>query len=183
MKRDIDFSGDITPDRVKDLLNNLRGHPVGRRVWISSAGGAFECFSIYGPPIQRIGFISIGAKVESAANILYLLGHNRLALSDSHFFFHEVRAVIRNRSITLTTVEDALDYEREISRRHEGVEELLRQMRNAQDWYISFICQRAKITKAALTSLMRAEATLSAREAVRYGIAHRIVSSDEISHC
>lgn len=183
-RRDIRFDSNITRGRVESLLANLRSQPTGRRVLIDSKGGEFECFSIYGPPLKRIGFTSVSERVESAANVLYLLGNRRLALPDSHFFFHEVRAIINKYgAVTFATVEEALDREREISRKREGAEELLRQMRNAQEWGVSFICERTIIPKATLISLMRAEAKLSPREAVRYGIAHRIVSPDELYNC
>jgi hypothetical protein len=93
----IHFDREMDEDTIGDLFDQMRGmhHP---KVQIASNGGKFEFFGTIGPGFSRLGYTAIGERVASAANVLFLLGHKRLALKDSTFFFHEVRAFI-SRSI------------------------------------------------------------------------------------
>lgn len=179
MQKIIRFTGDITRSRIESLMLRLQGSGSGQKVLIDSPGGTFEFFSVYGPRLRRQGFTSIGYDVRSAAIALHLLGRKRYVAPESSFSFHEVRAITPGGVITICDLEQALEYERSLSALKDGMEEMLRGLRNAQDWMLSFIKERTGLSKATFLSLMRDEAVLSAREAVRYGLAHQIVSLDE----
>ena len=139
-----------------------------------------------GPALARLGFHAYGGQVASAAVVLYLLGRVRYAMPDTTFFFHDVRTVVEpDLHITLCDVEEAVDRARELERRvsdqrYEVIGEWLRQMRSAQSWMLSFIQQRTGLNAGVFASLMHDEVTLDAREALRYGIVHRIVTMDQL---
>lgn len=178
---DISFFREISLGTITELLGELRKDGLGRRVLIKSPGGTFEFFSIFAPAFIRQGFTSVGYEVSSAAIILFLLGNKRFVLPESTFFFHEVRAIIGAKAITICNVDEAIDWAREMSRAlsREPLEEFQRQMNNAQNWMLSFISQRTNTEPSIFLDLMRQEVTLSAQEAVYYGLASRIISEDE----
>jgi|GEM_PF-4678594 len=181
--KDVNFFHEVSLGAVKDLLSGLQKDGGGQRVWIRSPGGTFEFFSVLAPPLMRQGFTSVGCDVRSAAVVLYLLGHRRFVLPNGIFFFHEVRAIAHTGEIiTVCDLDRAIEWEKERQRalRREFLEEERRNMRNAQDWVLAFISEQTGMPRSTFLSLMRAEAILSAREAVHYGLAHRIVSEDEL---
>lgn len=181
MRRCVRFSGQISLDSIQDLLEDLKRRGSGQQVLIRSPGGAFEFFSDLAPQLIRCGFESVGQNVASAAIILHMLGSKRYALPHSTFFFHEVRSIVHGSAITVCNLDEAIDRMREyeMSYTRETLEEWRNQMRNAQNWMISLVSSQSGIPPSTFLNLMRAEATLSAREAVHYGIAHRIMSEDE----
>lgn len=174
------YDRNISREGIEALASSLREFSGDKRVLINSNGGEFEFFSTLGPALTQQRFTSVALDVCSAANALYLLGSLRYVVPESRFFFHEVRAVsFDGCSITICDVERALDFEKEIrSERCEHAEDLLRGMKNAQSWLIQFMSRQAGIDPHILLRLMRAEAVLTAREAIRYGIAHKLVSLD-----
>lgn len=179
----INFSEDVSYGAIEGLLENLRRNGGRRQVWINSNGGTFDFFSVLAPPLLRQGFIAVGCDVRSAAIILFLLGNRRYVLSDAVFFFHEVRAITNDGLvITVCDLDVAIDWvqEKQLSLCRELIEEKRRQLKNAQSWMIEFISKQSGISRSTFLSLMRAEATLSAREVVHYGLARRIVSRDEL---
>lgn len=186
MIQQIHFTGDIHPAKVENLIDQLHQANAGphQQVWIRSNGGQFEFFSILGPTLNRFGFTSVGCDVRSAAIILHLLGHRRIALPSANFFFHEVRTLVKGVGvITLCTMEEILDQEARLWKdgtRCEVVQEWYRQMRNAQSWFLSFVGQQTGMSSPIFLNLMRDNAVLNAREAVRYGLVHKIMSEDEL---
>ncbi len=50
---------------------------------------------------------------------------------------------------------------------------------NAQNWLLSFLCEQSRVSRSVFLDLMRSEVTLSAREALSYGIVQKIVTEDE----
>jgi len=183
MMRHINFSEDVSPRAIGSLLAKLQKDGRGQQVWINSDGGTFEFFSVLAPQLLRQGFTAVGCDVRSAAIILYLLGSRRYVLPDAVFFFHEVRAITKDGMIiTVCDFDEAVDWakEREMSLRRELLEEERRRMKNTQSWMLSFISEQSGIPQSTFLSLMRSEATISASEAVHYGLARRIVSEDEL---
>ena len=178
----IGFDGPIYQSKIAELIRCLQEVPVAQKVMINSPGGTFEFFSVLGPALQRQGFTSIGLDVRSAAITLYLLGHRRYALPEAMFFFHEVRAITPHGVISICDLERALEYEKEISESRENVEERLLGLRNAQSWMLSFMRERTGLPTSVFLDLMRNEVVLSAKEAVHFGLVHRVVSEDELNY-
>jgi ATP-dependent protease ClpP protease subunit len=145
-------------------------------VVVDSPGGRFEFFSVVGPAIERRGITMLAGNVRSAAVILYLLGHRRLAFQDSVFFFHEVRTLVDGAEITLTDLEEVEEYASRMRADHrEHFEEWGHQMRTAQAWFVRFIAEQTRVPPDVFLNLMREEATLNAREAMHLGIVHEII--------
>lgn len=177
----IAFNCDISQEAIKELLKRLQGDSR-QQVWVDSPGGTFEFFSTFAPMLLRQGFTSVACDVRSAAVVLFLLGRKRFALPDSVFFFHEVRVISNEGEVTICDLETAIEWQREQEDAlgRELLEEELQRMRNAQNWMLEFISRQTRMPKVRFLNLMRAEATLSAREAVQYGIVHRIVPEEEL---
>lgn len=174
--RYISFQTTIDRWSVEDLMNELNRANAPRGVFVNSPGGQFEFFSTIGPQIQRRGITTLAGEVSSAAVILYLLGHERRALPSSTFFFHEVRTLVDEAgTITLTDLEGIREFEREMSgRKREALQHWYQQMALAQRWFVHFIQERTGLSSGVFLNLMRSEATLSASDALRYGIVHRV---------
>ncbi len=171
------FNAEISRSTVERLLVRLRSANSPNRVYVSSPGGTFDFFSVLGPAIQRQGIVTLSGDVRSAAVILFLLGHVRQALPDATFFFHEVRTFVgQGGQVTVADLEDAEEHERIMSAEgRDAYQEWRRGMKMAQAWFTHFISAQTGFPASTFLNLMRAEATLSAREAVRYGIVHEIV--------
>ncbi len=181
----IAFSGQTSRKSVEDLLEGLQRTSGKRMVTIDSPGGSFEFFSVLGPALKRTGYISVGTSVRSAAIFLQLLGRQRLALPGSTFFFHDVRAVIgKHGEVTVFELDEFLQREKDMKKKHsaqtEVMQEWIRRMQVAQRWMLSFVQQETGLSPGVFADLMKSEVTLTAKEAVRYGVVHRIVSEDEL---
>lgn len=174
------FDQEIDRRSIERLLVRLKSANAPRRVLVDSPGGEFEFFSVLGPAIERRGIITMAGDVKSAAVILFLLGQTRQALPDSEFYFHEVRAHVRGEGeITISSLEEFEEYERKMSGgRREAYQQWKRNMKAAEAWFLDFMSQRTGLRPAVFQNLMRKEVTLSARDAVHYGIVHEIVPSD-----
>lgn len=183
--RAISFRGDISKAKIVRLLESLQSDHGRSLVVVDSPGGEFEFFSQLAPPLARAGFVSVGVRVASAAIVLQLLGAERLAVPDATFFFHEVRTIIgSNGEVSVYDLERALDIEREMKNRlklpeREFLEHWYSQMVSAQSWMFSFIAKQTGFPPGRFVNLMRNNVTLSAREAVQYGVVQRIISADE----
>ena len=173
----IPFYDTIDRFSIEDLLVSLRAADAPQCVYVDSPGGAFEFFSSVAPAIHRRGIVTIAGNVRSAAIILSLLGYKRQAFPDSAFFFHEVRAFVNGTDdVTVCDVEDVLEYQEEMfGKEREAFQEWLRRMKVAQGWFLGFIAEKTQLPASVFLNLMRSEATLTAREAVRYGIVHEIL--------
>lgn len=174
------FYDEIDTTSISILMRRLRTSDPPTHVLVDSPGGEFDFFSTLGPAIERRGITTVAGNVHSAAVILYLLGHNRKSFADSTFFFHEVRAhVASGDQITLTDLEEFEELEVKMSGEpREKYEEWKKNLRFAQFWFLDFITRKTGISSSVFLALMRSEVTLSAREAVHYGIAHEIVPTD-----
>lgn len=175
----IDFKERIGKRTVERLVRTLRVAGAPRKVFVHSPGGEFEMFSVLGPVIERQGITTLAGDVRSAAVVLYLLGHKRLAFPDSTFFFHEVRTLVHSgEGITITNLEEVEEYSHYMyGRDREEYQDWKRQMRFAQQWFIGFISQKTGMRPDVFLNLMRSNATLDARQAVAYGIAHKVMSN------
>ncbi len=182
----INFDGEVTGPRVELLLEVLNHNYGTSCVLINSPGGTFEFFSRIAPPLARSGFVSVGLRVASAAVILQLLGRERLALPESTFFFHQVQTILGQRNeVTVCDLEYAEEIERELSRRWQlpqgdFIKRWHDQLLRGQAWMLRFISEQTGLPQALFVKLMRDNVTLSAREAVQYGIVHRVISEDEL---
>lgn len=173
----IQFFNEINQERIERLLGVCQSHIGKKNIWIISPGGSFEFFSRLGPPLHRQGVTTIGIDVKSAAIILFLLGHQKLVIPESEFFFHEVRVIPSGHNeITICDLEDAMEFVEKKSETEENMKEFLLGMKNAQNWMISYISQISGISKSLFLELMQKEVTLNAKEAVYYGIAQKIVN-------
>ncbi|KKW29886.1 MAG: hypothetical protein UY72_C0030G0009 [Candidatus Uhrbacteria bacterium GW2011_GWD2_52_7] len=181
--RYLPFTCEISARRIERLITDLRAPDAPRAVYVDSPGGQFTFFSTFGPAIKRYGLTTVSGDVRSAAVVLYLLGHRRIALPDSTFFFHEVRTLITGQGeMTICDVEHVLETQEQIlsGPQRECIEEWLHHMRLAQNWFLGFMARETQLPTSTFLNLMRDEATLDAREARRYGIVHEIVSEDEL---
>lgn len=177
----VHFQQDISGSAIDDLLVKLKMANAPDGVYVDSPGGEFKFFATMAPAIERRGIITLAGDVRSAANILYILGHNRYATEDSTFFFHEVRALVSGQDITICDLELVLEFQEYMQAEHrEEFEEWLRQMKMAQGWFQEFIAKRTDLRPGVFADLMRANATLDAREAMRHGIVHRITSEKPV---
>lgn len=172
------FTDTITEERIERLLSELRREAGQTGLFISSPGGTFSFFSRLGPAIARQGITTFAGDVESAAVLLYLLGHRRIAHPASTFLFHEVRIFphgLRGGPITVSDLEAFEEYCCEMS--YEGrayYEAWLSSMREAQSWFARFLREQTDVDVGMFLQLMRANVILTAREAMRYGIVHTV---------
>ncbi|MEK7570128.1 MAG: hypothetical protein AAB515_01640 [Patescibacteria group bacterium] len=171
------FESQINEHKILDLLNALKQANGPQGVYVNSPGGTFEFFSQLGPAIERRGIVTLSGDVRSAAVILALLGNRRYALPDSTFFFHEVRTIVNeSQQVTLYDLDEFLEYEHYMSgKMREGIQEWRRQMLVAQNWFLRYLSERTGVAIGTLLNLMRSEATLTAHDALRYGIIHEIL--------
>jgi len=180
------FEGEISGYRIEKLLEQLQRNYGSACVMIDSPGGTFNFFSRLAPALARSGFVSIGERVASAAIVLQLLGRERLALPESTYFFHEVRTIFRpGLEVTICDVEHALEIEEEMARQskrpqQEFLKQWHDQLRRGQEWMLDFMSKQTGLPSSLFLNLMRGNATLSAREAVQYGIVHRVISEEEL---
>lgn len=176
------FEGMIHQYSIEHLLEELRRTNAPRNVYVSSPGGSFEFFSVLGPAIEQRGIVTLSGDVRSAAIILYLLGHRRQALPDATFFFHEVRTLVGGQgNITIADLEEVEEYQEYLSHEHrEYIDEWMSQMKAAQAWFLHFLREKTGIPTGTFLNLMRNEATLTAKDAVRYGIVHEIISANTL---
>ncbi len=169
------FQDTLTRPSIERLLSSLRGANGPKGLYVDSPGGEFEHFSVLGPAIERQHIVTLAGNVRSAAIILFLLGHQRYAQPDSTFFFHQVHTLVKGTTVNLCDLEETAEYEQWLSAyRREHLQEWRRQMRMAQTWFVNFIAEKTGLSPGVFQNLMRAEATLSVREAMRYGIVHRV---------
>ncbi len=179
--RVIRFHGPINHTAVRTVLRRVREPDAPRIVHVNSDGGTFDFFSVLGPAVARQGLTMMSGYVASAAVILYMLGHRRLATADAQFFFHEVRALGNGvDGVMICDIDQALYEEERIEAdQREFLEEWRRQMRAAQAWFVEFLARRLDMPPSTILQLMRSEATLDARDALRYGIVHQIVPHEQ----
>ena len=183
----LNFARPVSKRSIENLMISLKSANAHDCVYVDSPGGEFEFFSVFAPVIRRMGINTIGGDVRSAAVLLLLLGQYRYALPDSSFFFHEVRALVGNpcNSNNMVTICD-LDYVQDFykdqieGQEKEIMQEWHRRMQAAQTWFLQFISEATLVPIPTFLSFMRGNTTLSAREAQRYGIVHRVISEDEL---
>ncbi|MBI4257294.1 ATP-dependent Clp protease proteolytic subunit [Candidatus Uhrbacteria bacterium] len=172
------FTGEISEQRIELLLQELRRENGRTGLFVHSPGGTFDFFSRLGPAIARRDVTTFAGDVESAAVLLYLLGHRRIAHPRSTFLFHEVRifpAGSMGGPITVTDLEGFEEYRSRMSREgREHYEAWLASMRDAQSWFVRFLRAQTNVDTGTFLGLMREEARLSAHEALRYGIVHNV---------
>ncbi len=171
------FDREICHSTIEQLLTELRLVNAPRVVYISSPGGTFEHFRTLGPAIARQGITTVSGRVYSAAIILFLLGHRRLAFPDGTFFFHEVRTLVGPMGeITIADLEEVREYEQYMeAHEREKLQVWRNNMRAAQSWFIQFLSDNTGVSTSTFLDLVRSEATLTAKEALRYNIIEQIV--------
>lgn len=176
-ERLIVFDRLISKPSIEQLLEELKRANAPQQVLIDSPGGTFEFFSSFAPALSRRGITTLAGDVRSAAVILYLLGHSRRAFETSTFFFHEVRTLVGPYGeITIADLEEVEEYkERMFLEDRERFEKWLAEMRSAQAWFLHFLREVTGVPTGTYLNLMRGEAVLTARDAIRYGIVHQIV--------
>lgn len=182
--QEIYFSEKVSLGSIANLLIKLRiGRRAFQRVRIDSVGGSFNWFPVYERSLKEMCFTTIGEEVQSAAIILYLYGQKRLAFHDSIFFFHQVWVEIDGHGHYTVTdldeyVECGINTESTLGKSHEDIVRIFNTLQKGQDQYMRFIVQRSAIDMETLYHLMREETTLTAAEALCYGIVHEIISRE-----
>lgn len=172
------YTGEITEGRVELLLQELRRESGQTGLFVHSPGGTFDFFSRLGPAIARRGITTFAGDVESAAVLLYLLGHRRVAHPQSTFLFHEVRvfpAGLKGGPITVTDLKGFEEYRERMSREgREFYDAWLCEMQNAQRWFASFLRAQTDVNAGTFLELMHADTRLTAHEAMRLGVVHHV---------
>lgn len=180
------FSGRVDLANVSHLLIDLRiKKDVHQHVWINSNGGFINFFPLLNGSFNCLQYTAVGEKVCSAAIILFLYGQERLAFPDSTFFFHDVRSRFENGEwVTVSDLETCMEYMDDAKEFYgkslEEIAKIHHDLHKGQEWMIDFIVQHSTITADKLRILMNEEATLTAQEALEYGMVHRIISRDEL---
>lgn len=176
--RFLTYTGEITEQRVERLLTELRRDTDKTGLFVSSPGGTFNFFSRMAPAITRRGLTTFAGTVESAAVLLYLLGHRRIAHPASTFLFHEVRVFphgLAGGPVTVTDAERFEEYRDHMSREgRERYEAWLSAMHDAQRWFAHFLREHTDIHAGVFLELMHENTRLTAEEALRYGIVHKV---------
>ncbi len=175
------IQGVLSEDYIEALLHEVRTKNI-RNVFVDSPGGQFEFFSRLGPALRHQGLLTLAGDVRSAAIVLFLLGHTRQAYPDATFFFHEVRTLVGQQGeVTIAELEMVSDYAERFLKTEDrdlcGI--WLQQMRDAQAWFLHFLARETGVPTGTFLNLMRANAILSAKEAIQYGIIHTIVDYGE----
>lgn len=170
------FNDTVSRESTVELLNRLRNQ-AQMPVYVSSLGGTFDFFSVLAPTLRRSGMITVSGVVCSAAIILFLLGQRRQAFPNAIFFFHEVRTLVQpSGAISIAEAEEVEEYAQWLAEEEqENFQYWLSSMREAQAWFVDFISRETGVPTGTFLNLMRSEATLSARDALRYNIIHEIV--------
>ena len=185
--RNIDFSGEVNYERICELLVSLRiGKSSHQCVWIDSFGGTFDFFPRLAASFETLSFITVGIKVYSAAVFLYMHGLERLAFPESKFLFHEACIGVEGHGdVALSDFGAFLDSSFDILDAHgikyEEAERFYRKMEESYNLNVKFIAERSTMREDKLRQLVREGTTLTAQEALEYGIVHRIISRNEIS--
>jgi ATP-dependent protease ClpP protease subunit len=172
------FTGEISESRIELLLQMLQRESGQTGLFVHSPGGTFNFFSRLGPAIARRGITTFAGDVESAAVLLYLLGHHRIAHPRSTFFFHEIRVFplgLSGGPLTVTDLEGFEAYKNQMScEGREFYETWLSGMQSAQRWFAHFLREQTDIPAGVFLELMRAEARLDAQEAKYCGLVHKV---------
>ena len=181
MKHLLFFEGAVDNTSLENLLDSLSSSNSPRLVYVNSPGGKIDHLMPLVPAIEAKKIITAGDAVGSAAVILFLLGYPRYAFPESSFYFHKV-------SGGDGMIETWTDIEvQRILKSKELSEEVLlffkewfRDIRNAQSWVIDFMSEKTGTSKEVFTKLMDNEITLSIREAIQFGLVHKVLQKDAI---
>jgi ATP-dependent protease ClpP protease subunit len=119
-----------------------------------------------------------GHSVGSAALDIFLCGINRLAFSDSMFFFHEASYESDGRLIREFEAELAVEIEK-LTYRYQQSGHLLRRLdllRRANELTGRILARQTKLSYGRVRELMRGDGCqMDAREALFYGLVHEII--------
>lgn len=170
----------ISKARITELLGHLQSVDSPRGVLIHSPGGPFTFFPELASAFDSQEIVTLADSVASSAIIMYLLGTRRLAFPSSMFYFHEVHATIPLKGDRSNITISDLSYLEECSRMAQEAESSLyegwlRDLEDAQSWYLAFMADRTGIDTPLFLNLMQNNAVLTAREARDYGIVHEII--------
>ncbi len=178
--RYLNVDGEINEQNMEALLLQLRKPESSHHIFVDSPGGRFKFFDTIGPAIENQGVVTLAGDVYSSAIVLYLLGYRRQAFPDSTFFFHEVSALVDSLGkISIATAEEVLDYASDLSKgaTTDEYQIWLANMKAAQHWLLSFLTRKTNIPNGTFLNLMRNKVTLTAWDAMQYGIVTEIIPS------
>lgn len=168
-ERWVNFSGEInvgTVGMLEDAISGLVGKDPEEPItlFIASEGGSFIAGIAFYEFIKRVlkpnlQTVALG-EVGSAAVIMFIAGEARIITKESSIFLHEVGRVFGDERVDKSEVGF---FERELG--------------NAQRKYARIVaeCSGGKISAQGAEKLMLAKTTLTARRAVKFGIAHEIL--------
>lgn len=178
----LSFTASTSQDNIDHVMMKLQGCAAGQKVWINSLGGKVKHLLAEAERLEKLRFVTVGHKVGSAAKLLFLLGSKRYVLPEAKFFFHEVVSIdlILGRRVTMRDMEVELDFTRFDGRSDLLLESGVRESRNVQSALISFVKKRSRMSPETIFKLMKNEVTLSAKEAVHYGLADEVISGKEV---
>ncbi|MFA5961587.1 MAG: hypothetical protein WC848_02820 [Parcubacteria group bacterium] len=119
-----------------------------------------------------------GYSIRSAALDIFLCGANRLAFSDSVFFFHEASYESDGRLIRESEAELAVEIEK-LTYKYQQSGHLLRRLdllRRANELTGQILARQTKLSYGRVRELMLGDGCqMNAREALFYGLVHEII--------
>lgn len=166
----LSFSGQVDEASVASLCKGISEHSDKHpeetiTLFIFSGGGSFRAAMafyefvtrILKPDLQTVALGEIG----SAAILMYLAGGERGITKNSRIFLHELSKKYEDGA-TLSTGD---------------TEVLNRNTSASQKLYARILaeCSTGRISQKAVEELMRKNTTLSSKEAVKFGLAHKIL--------
>lgn len=178
------LSDEIMPWDVAEALRSLQVKNL-KTLLISSPGGCATAL-LYGVEylLQRKVTTIAGKQASSAGLDLFLCGHERLALPESTFMFHEAgENVGNNKRICKTEME--LLMEIAILVGNLGEAKLLARKLAAVTMFDKMTAdlfqRQTRLNASMVMRLMRGEGcTMDAKEALFYGIVHRIIPPSSV---
>jgi ATP-dependent Clp protease, protease subunit len=161
------LTGDIDNKGVQESISWINGEmyskAVTRMKFLLASGGGdigagvnlYTYLKALPIDVETIGF----GEVDAAAAIVFLGGTSRIAIEDCHFFFHEGRYTMQDRTAPVHTHEEAISvFKREL---HNMIYIIARETNNDTE-VVAAMLRKSKI--------MRAD------EAQEFGLVHQIVS-------
>lgn len=164
---------DINRDEVeKQFLEPIQNCPKEQRVklLVDSMGGDGFVSSLMFTAVRDIFNRKIDTHIVhsamSAGVIVALAGEHKTMAEDARIYFHPIMVTVDDK-VLVNPSQVPLNMRRDASK----LEEM------ALEDYVHFITKRSKITKKELLKMMKNHTSLSAEEALRYGLVDEIVTA------
>lgn len=161
------LTGEIDSKSVQEAIQWINGElyskPVLRMKFLIASGGGdigagvnlFTYLKALPIDVETIGF----GEVDAAAALVFLGGKSRIVIEESHFFFHEGRYTIQDKTAPVHTHEEAISVFR-------------RELHNM----IYIIARETNNDTEVVAAMLRKSKIMRADEAQEFGLVHQIVN-------